>query len=447
MEKKYYLNDLWNNRNYQLKDDKVNGIIGYCGCGKSYFIMKQFILSEQPTIYVSDTTALKEEMFMNFGEELRKKYNYKSVYDIIEEKRGKYGSYYQIKAQAHYELNFELNELNVKFMTYSTFAKYLEDGTIEKMLLTLDKTTIIFDEAHNIYEYAESFDDNNEYPYQNIIDFLEDNDTYDLAQIIAITATPNQLQYQSYFHDVLGKDKELLKRYTHKKEIKYSTSIENLLHELKPNENNKVLIYTSGSVASIQKMVTNLQQQYSIEFLYSKSNRNYTFTPKQESIYQELVQNGNFSQVDVLLINQAYQSGINIFELDCNTFIYDVQVAHQPNQNHNENYDFIQSLGRIRHNIKNVFIRVPFNDITMEDKSDLDDFNRNDERKQILDQYLNVKLTANEFKDIVKELNFTDKLNRLLTGASAVKEIEKLGYDILDKKSNGKRYKVINKLF
>ena len=66
----------------------------------------------------------------------------------------------------------------------------------------------------------------------------------------------------------------------------------------------------------------------------------------------------------------------------------------------------------------------------------------NQQRKELLDQHLNVKLNNKQFKALTENLNF--KRNGKLIKNPA-DEIKQLGYEVINKRTKNKRYKIITK--
>ena len=66
----------------------------------------------------------------------------------------------------------------------------------------------------------------------------------------------------------------------------------------------------------------------------------------------------------------------------------------------------------------------------------------NQQRKELLDQHLNVKLSNEEFKALTEKLNFR-RDGRMLK--NPIDEIKQLGYEVINKRTKNKRYKIITK--
>lgn len=64
-------------------------------------------------------------------------------------------------------------------------------------------------------------------------------------------------------------------------------------------------------------------------------------------------------------------------------------------------------------------------------------------RKQLLDSVVGVPLSTKQFRELAVELDFRNKERHTIK--KPYKEIESLGYKIIDKKTGNKRYKIISK--
>ena len=131
-------------------------------------------------------------------------------------------------------------------------------------------------------------------------------------------------------------------------------------------------------------------------------------------------------------------SGINIENggiQEVDTYIYDSRVEHQ------QDYIRIQSLGRIRHDIDTVYIRMNIRDITKDVKDDIELQRKID----LIESVLGQKLLTKEFKALATELNFRTKTRK--QNMKPYDEIRALGYEVQepDNKNKNKRFTMITK--
>lgn len=431
MDKKLYLSDLIKKHDIQFKKGQINLIQSPCGSGKTHFIMNELV-SQNNVTYVCDTTALKDEIIVKYAQSIANELNVQLSDVLTEFKNG------------HYAIKNYVNgrEITNQFMTYSAFGHQMKNKDVRFITCNLTNSIYIFDECHNLFEYLDTY--NQDYPdsydengeYYVATDVLLDESFINNNLVIAVSATPGQLLTQNHVVDVLGEHKNELNSYVVHEKFNYSGSVIDLINNITYK---KAVIYTSGSIDEIIKLRDELNLQgVKCEFLYSKNN-NRKFTDFQAQVYRELIINGNISLVDVLIINSAYENGINIYDLDVDTFIYDVKMQHQ------KEYSKIQSLGRIRHDIKQCYTRIYAHDVKKEDKDKLKQSKLMSNRIELLEVVLDKKLTTSDFKSLCETLEFRNDKREIMKSTSAIKEIEKLGYKVTNKKSNGKTYKVIIK--
>ena len=419
------LTQLMEKYNYEMKRGQINLITAPCGSGKTYYMLNTIMMKEKQVIYVCDTTALKDCIVQDFAQVYAETFGV-DIETILQRTND---NHYYLK------LNHMNEDYHHMFMTYSAFGQWMKHD----VLYALINNTIIFDEAHNLLEYQDNFnkltdDEYTDGEYTHAVNTLFDNYFLENNTVIALSATPEQLTYQDKVVDIIGDTVKELKCYKQKYHINYSGSLTELLTTI---HYKKVVVFTSGSVDSMIKKRDELKQaDIKVECLFSKNNKQYQFNPFQNQVYTELVENRNISLVDVLIINSAYESGINIDDVDIDVFIYDAKMEHQ------KNYQKIQSLGRIRHDIDRMYIRTYAHDIKKSDKDLMKQVNANQNRINLLESNLDKKLTSKEFKALCVELDFRNDKREIIK--LPIEQIESLGYKI-QKPTNSKRYYMITK--
>ena len=423
--KKLYLKEVMEQHHIKLTSGVINLIQADCGCGKTTYIMDFIKNSTDDIIYVCDTQALKDNILQEFASLIGDK-------TILKQwDNGHYSLDYYHPSYDDYS--------HIDFMTYASFGDYISNQGGELIRLGLNTPTIVLDEAHQVIKYADIYEQDEEGNYTRALDFITDEEILNRCLIIALTATPDELLNEDYIeqdliHDVLGKHKYELKAYQHKHELPYSGKLEDLLSKIK-NKHNKVLVFTSGLVQTMIDKRNELEKLgYDVECLYSPKPQNPEFTDKRQAVYDELIQFGTLG-CKILIINAGYMSGINIENGDIqevDTYIYDSRVEHQ------QDYIRIQSLGRIRHDIDTVYIRMNIRDITKDVKDDIELQRKID----LIESVLGQKLSTKEFKALATELNFRTKTRK--QNMKPYDEIRALGYEVQEP-TNSKRYTVISK--
>ena len=441
MENKLYLSELFKSNYYEFKEDQLNLIIAPCGSGKSYYILTQHLQSNHNVIYVSNTTALKEQVIRDYALYVASELDI-PIQKVLVEKTSEYGSYLTWSSDVYFHPDFTY--CNSIFITYQSLVNRLHTDTLyfdEFSTLMGEKTTIILDEAHDIVRYSEKFDDGFEGNYNGkgyhcIEEWLSNKETYKKYQIIGLTATPQNLEN---YHDVLGNDKHLLKCYSQRQVINYSEPIVDVLDKLTINEKNKVVMFVSGSIEQMILLTDSLKQKgHKAECLWSKNN-SYKYTDKQQQVYTELITNGNISLIDILIVNSAFESGVNVYDLDIKTIIYNYKPSHQ------DDISFEQCIGRVRHDADLLLVRRVKKEVKKIDRDMLQEELDKNMRIKILNEYKDKRLSTKEFKELCEKLNFRDKSsNRLSTTSTTINpKIKLLGFEILDKRDKTGRYKII----
>lgn len=428
--KKLYLSELISKYNLEvkIKFGAINLIKSPCGSGKTKFIFDYLMkessgaFNHKHIYYVTDTTMLKEAVKNDYINIIKKEETLTGTLSIIQ---GCYGEF--IKDGIH-------------FCTYATFIdKIINDE------LFFD--TVIFDECHNLANYQEYFERlGNDYingNYTKLINAIEKKIESSVAtKIIALSATPNNfldLFYASPIEIInVIDDKYIseLRSFSNNQQCKYAQNPVEIIKKL----NCKSVVFEAGKIERMEKMKNELIKiGINAEFLFSEQNKTKYMNAEQRKLKEFLIKTGKLpEEITVLIINSAYETGWNLYDMSVQAFFYDVKPEY-----YNEESRY-QSRSRIRHDIEYEFVRCRSHDIKKNDKDVLKYILNSKSRIQLLDSVVEKKLTVTEFKNICIQLNFKDNSNHVATGKIAVRNIENLGY-IVNKPTNSKRYYMINK--
>lgn len=248
-------------------------------------------------------------------------------------------------------VNNETGVINV--MTYAKLIHLLRN---EKTARVIEGyiDLVVMDEIHNLFNYSLKFDDdsnNEDKGYFTIIERL--NKLSQNTLVIGLTATPHKIRtyYKKYplefpFIGVLTKD-EIEKLISHTEEEKRTYfSVDNAINDLCVNKvNNKVLIYTKR-IATCQAYKEKLANAgYNVEYLCTKDKMN----KAQKALKKHLIKEEKLPQeLDILIINEAYQTGWNLKDDIVQTVII----------NDSEETTITQARNRVRHDIKLLIVKL-----------------------------------------------------------------------------------------
>jgi hypothetical protein len=330
---------------------EVNLIKAQCGCGKTYWAM-DCICNEMSAyyspknLYVTDTTALKQSV---------------------------QASYFRVSGRHAGSWSDSLNVI-----TYQTFANIIQ----EKLLNGEDITdyfkqydTIFLDEVHQLFIYANKFDESKEgtdqAEYKVIINQLEN--MMNSTVLVCLSATPKplyahfmRLGIPEVVHEVIpiGCINDL---YAYSTKIAHQViDLTDVAYNIELEENTKLFVFASTIRELKQYERIFRSKGYTTLALwnnkkYQQGEHKYKLTDYQLEARQRLLDTGEFTE-QVLLLNAAYESGINI--------------EHMPNSKQETIYVMVassdeikitQARGRIRHNIDTLFSLMNFNNIEYTD--------------------------------------------------------------------------------
>lgn len=242
---------------------------------------------------------------------------------------------------------------DVEVMTYKQFGK-------EAIYRTRDFINeydyVIADEVHNLIDYSKFSKDTD---LTRAIDALVQN--YENTKIVFFTATPYYLdciktEYSFFLNNFkvwdFSKVREI-KRYTNKRRAYISSmyQIKFVLEEYKEAfmyNNWKCLIYTPkvADMHKIEEIV--IEKGLNPILLWSTSRTEEPMNNEQLITRAQLIETGYLKEpYNVLIINRATETGVNIYDEDMNLVIVNtVNVTQQ-----------IQVRGRVRHDIDLIVLK------------------------------------------------------------------------------------------
>jgi hypothetical protein len=355
---KIYYNDYYLQNDIQYKQGYYNVVRTPCGSGKTFHCL-EFITEPQKfqhrygkerdvkkCLYVTDTSALRESVVADY-----------------EMKTGKpVGGVDNINK-------------NLQVITYAKLAHELKKykGSEEKYVLNFDY--IFLDEIHQLFEYSDRFDGRTRYYtqdeeearvlYQDVIDLLPvicENTT-----LICLSATPKplfehleEIEETSYIRDLIPTTKlHQIKCYT----TNYTEpvwDIQSTVENLDLGEKDKLFIF-ARTIKELQAFEEICQKKgYTTTTLWSNTynisadkghevEEYKLMSEEQLDARKHLLLTGEYN-TQVLLLNAAYESGINIEnakDSEQSTIFVIVATSNE--------IQITQARGRIRHNIDMLF--------------------------------------------------------------------------------------------
>lgn len=436
-----YLLDYMNYRKPIFLQGYCNLIECQCGSGKTHWSMdcihnKESIYYSERNLYVTDTRALKEAV---------------------------QNDYYRTTGRIAGQHNEQLNVI-----TYQTLANKIQNGSLVEYFQQYD--TVFFDEVHQLFIYSRKYDkkdeDEERAKYSLIIDNLET--IMNISTLICLSATPKDL-VNHFFYGL--RQPELINEIiipTDKHKICYYTTdlsqdvldMKDVARQIELGKDEKLFIFanTIRELKEYQQIMS--KRGYSTVALwndkkYQKPHVNETtgeieehkwkMTKEQLNARKKLLKDGEFD-TQVLLLNGAYESGINIEYSNSSEkqTIY-VMVA-------SSNYvQITQARGRIRHDIEALFYlkKIDNYEPTEEEYNRLYDTLEQLEEECLNDMYSYVNKDG--LNDISEQLNLYFKYNgqgklqkaTTFKKMNEVLEMLELPFEIVkincDRKVNGKR--------
>lgn len=294
---------------------------------------------------------------------------------------------------------------------------------------------IICDEIHNLIRYLKIEEANNQkedpdgifaelggghQEYAHALRFLTEKAASDDPKaplIIVMTATPklvrrklDELKTPYAIFDYTGKvcsDKTATTLHY----ANFSSLIEKL--------DGRAIIYTP-SIRQIQKFKTLADNgQRKIVCLWSVHNTDYPMSKEQLSIRAQILQTERIpDDIDLLFINAAYETSINIRNEDFKTMV--IHTGDEDAQ--------IQARGRLRHDIDTLYLY---------------DSNHKHIAEYFPREYCNVPLSSSDRKMIAEKMALTNTKGRPLKWASIAKALLESGVGIARTRDSNCRYQTV----
>lgn len=402
------LTELWIQDGFNLKKEAINMIVAPVGSGKTYFIFNELLKHKsnlRNILYLVDTNNLKEAIVKD-KEYLENAMIYEN--DIVKNFR-----------------NILSSDNKITVMTYAKFGMLLKED--ENIYDSIDM--FICDEAHNLIKYANKFDNNldedNKIYTNTIIKLKELSKDKD---VVFLTATHKSIKKCIELSDTgiytfdYSKDTRIKRLSEHN--VIYFNNYKNLATLFK-NFNGilngeKALIYTDriSTVTEIVEELSNIrlkswstgyEKQIKAIGLWSTNNSSNEMTEEQILCRKSIIETGMIpDDIDVIIINSAYETGINIKDSRIETVVVNsVDLDTQ-----------IQARGRVRKDIANLYLKSKSKE--------------NEIKITVSDKWIDRALTKDDKKLLCIELNLVNQNGRALSWTSVKKILEYSGYRVTD---------------
>jgi len=416
MNKGLWLNEAMIKYNKMFHKGVLNILNAPAGCGKSTFIFKEFL--EESYKYVEQIKNTKRYYKTNLNKVLYVCDTNMLMSSILQESKGitkileKNDLITAMKDKSFEDiLNDDIGY--VKVITYSAFGWLLKQDASRYIILN-HLETIIMDEMHNLFKYANRFDnDENGNPYKTVIEYLPTL-IKDIL-VVSLSATTGRIysgirELNLNTNTVFRLDeREKIRRY--KEKIKHECKY--IINEIKKlclykdfidKHNYKVFIYTN-TIRMSKKYKQQLEKYgYKAEWLcslnHTKVNEDGEIIPimneYQLKVRQGLLEKGMLpDDLDVIIVNSGYETGWNLRDER-------VQLVYIDSTDEDTQ---IQARNRIRHDI----LQLVYTAIVDEEGKVLE-YNQFREKIfngiQLKESFLSIKL---EEKFLGKKLTKADK--------------------------------------
>lgn len=391
MSKGKYLGELLTRE--ELLNESNSLVISPCGSGKTYFIFNQLITRKDRVLYLCDNTNLKKAILND---------NSNAV-------------------DRHRPIAMKITARNVEVMTYKKLGTQLRHANFSEILK--DYTYVVADEIHNLLDY-ENF--NGDGDLGRAISLLFNKQD---IPIILLTATPYYLEkVQNSFNNFLKEIKvfdfmenEEINRYINIREA-YISHISQIQYEFRCYKqffklrDGKALVYCPNiqQMKMIEQMAIN--ENLNPISIWSEHNTDYRLTDEQVAVRDKIITEGVLDdKYDVLIINRALETGVNITDKRFRLFISCTTNKTQT----------IQARSRLRMDVDLVLLKSKYTIIPSNFVLELED------------KWLDRPLLREDIEEILAELDLKDGEGRPMGVVKLCQILEKNNYEV---KSTTRRF-------
>ena len=405
--KKLTVNEIIKNEGIMLHKNKVNLIIAPAGSGKTYYIFNTLLNPSERSVYLCDTSNLRE-MILKDDEIRHMVMSVEPDFEKIAER------------------GFKFDKFNCTVMTYAKW--FYEKHKLEYA----NVKTIVCDEIHNLYKYKDKFDNEESTHYTEVIENIMSRAKQGV-QVVGFTATHERIKREmngllpnddskvtnvfngswnvinlSNRTDIKCLRENFVSAFNDITQINYWFARTNLFKYGK-----KCLIYTDR-VTTAKETEAYLNETFrniNTIALWSTNNKDNPMNKEQFRVRESILTTGIIpEEYNVLIINGAYETGINVLDEDVEIVIV----------NNSTSDTIIQARSRVRKDIELLMYRVP-----RAVQSDYPVI-------AVPTEYLDRKLTTPEKKELIKLLDLRDSNKRLLGWGNFTKVLLFNNYAVKD---------------
>jgi hypothetical protein len=428
-----YLSQLVNTSTFVR--DKINMLIAPCGSGKTKFAINHITSGKYKLgriLYVIDVNNNKDH-FMSSYPHIFTAYDQSWMGELYKSKE----SWVNFTNSPLFS-RLDGENAKVTIINYAQLGALLTHYPAFYSILDL----VILDEPHHFYKYNARYLtkplSHAQITHTAILNMATDKTT----QVVAITATPSKfLKYitpDRICH--INYDKSKLTRYLTATPTKHTTPNSALKEILGKYPSPHILVYTPyiRSMLKLQQLFK--QNNLHAVCLWSRNNTAHPYTQVQNEVYDHLVEYKTLpSDVDVLILNAAFETG-----MDINDKRFDIFWGQS-----GEIDSLIQSRGRIRGDIKaSVVVTKAFNWEKMDsldwgkEEWRVDDFVRGLNSGEgehvgsgnlVPKEYLDVFLNKQDKEKLASKLNIIGSQGRQLKWTGVKQILLNNGYEVKSK--------------
>lgn len=346
-------------------------VVAPTGSGKTHYIINE-LCKDKKVLYLCDNSNLEEQVSLEDNTRIIKYNGLKRGFD----------------------------KANINIMTYKYFGSKIKYDLDDDYINSFD--IIIADEVHNLVDYQSFTKDAD---LSHAIKSLMKK--YDNTLIYMFTATPYYLDelknrykgIDKYFKTIdLSRNKDI-RRYVSLSTVEF-TSYKQIPKMFENNRENfefcgrKALVYTT-SIDTMNAIEESLDNEFLKPIcIWSSNNDKHIMNSEQIKVRNHLISTGELlNPYNVLIINRATETGINIYDKD---MLYCVINTTNITQQ-------VQARGRIRHDIVELRLR-----------SGKSQAGRDMVSITLPSKWINKPLDKDAKLELCKELNLFDRSGRLL---------------------------------